>query len=50
MEIVLQQLVNLLKKLGLVPSSGHGETVLVWKDGEIVATETLNRQLPKHIN
>jgi hypothetical protein len=46
----MEELENILKKLGIAPSSGHGETILVWKDGEIVATETLNRQLPRYIN
>ncbi len=46
----MKELEAILKQLGLTPSSGYGETTLVWHEGEIVATETNNRQLPKYIN
>ena len=46
----MNELQEILKQLGFTPPSGHGETVLIWADGEIVAIETLNRQLAKHIN
>ncbi len=47
---IMKELELILKELGMSPSSGHGETVLIWKDGEIVGIETLNRQLSKYIN
>ena len=46
----MNELQEILKQLNLIPSSGHGETVLIWADNKIVAIETLNRQLPKYIN
>ena len=46
----MNELQEILKQLKLIPSSGYGETVLIWAEGKIVAFETLNRQLPKYIN
>ncbi len=46
----MKELEAILKQLGLTPSSGYGETVLIWDAGNIMAVETLNRQLPKYIN
>ena len=46
----MEELKDILKRLGIAPSSGYGETVFVWDNGEIVHIETLNRQLPKYVN
>ena len=46
----MEELTNILKELNLYPSSGFGETIIVWKDNEIVELKTLNKLLPKNIN
>ena len=46
----MEELTNILLELKLIPSSGFGETIIVWKDNEIVELKTLNKLLPKYIN
>ncbi len=46
----MEELKTLLKTLGLVPSSGYGDTIIIWKDNEMVEVKTMNIQLPKYIN
>lgn len=49
MEIVLQQLVNLLKVLKYRPSSGYGFTNIEWKDGEIILITKIESYKPEQI-
>jgi hypothetical protein len=50
MEIVLQQLVNLLKILKLRPASGFGFTNIEWKNGEIYLITKVESYKPEDIN
>ncbi len=46
----MEELELILKELGLTPTSGYGDTIIIWKDNEIVEVKTMNIQLPKYIN
>ena len=46
----MKELELILKKLGLAPPGGYGDTILIWDKGEIVEVKTMNRQLSKYIN
>ena len=46
----MEELTNILIELKLNPISGWGDTIIVWKDNEIVSLKTVNEFLPKYIN
>ena len=46
----MQELKDILNKLGIAPASGYGEVVIEYYDREITFIETHNRQMSKNIN
>lgn len=50
MQILLEQLIRILKLLKVKPSSGFGQTVIEWKNNEIYLITITESYRPKDIN
>lgn len=47
---MISKLLGLLIQMALKPRSGYGETIIIWKNGEIILLTVKEEIKPEHIN